>query len=269
KARPAVRGEGLAIAGIILSGINLALCVLLIPLMGAITLPAMARAREAARRASCQNNLKQLGLVMKMFANESKGEYYPVLSSEPGKLMFANTSAVSKSPIYPEFLTETLLMNCPSDSDSMESTDTKNPEEMLDDQCYFYLGYAVMSDDDVEAFAEAYRATTASGGEFEDNLTSAAHAAGIGSGTVYRLKEGVEVKITNDKNASVTTQADIPVLIERVGHHLPLGANVLYMDGHVEFIKYPGKWPMTERTISVLQALDGGFWPPKEVDFDS
>ena len=28
-------------------------------------------------------------------------------------------------------------------------------------------------------------------------------------------------------------------------NHVPGGGNVLYMDGHVEFIKYPGKFPMT------------------------
>ena len=43
----------------------------------AILLPALARAREAARRASCANNLKQWGLIFKMYANESKGQKYP------------------------------------------------------------------------------------------------------------------------------------------------------------------------------------------------
>ena len=28
-------------------------------------------------------------------------------------------------------------------------------------------------------------------------------------------------------------------------NHIPGGSNVLFMDGHVEFVKYPGKFPMT------------------------
>ena len=28
-------------------------------------------------------------------------------------------------------------------------------------------------------------------------------------------------------------------------NHIPGGANVLYMDGHVEFQRYPGRWPAT------------------------
>jgi len=27
-------------------------------------------------------------------------------------------------------------------------------------------------------------------------------------------------------------------------NHIPGGCNVLYMDGHVAFIRYPGEWPV-------------------------
>jgi prepilin-type processing-associated H-X9-DG protein len=27
--------------------------------------------------------------------------------------------------------------------------------------------------------------------------------------------------------------------------HVPGGSNVLYMDGHVEFVRYPGTYPVT------------------------
>ncbi|HPM84397.1 MAG TPA: DUF1559 domain-containing protein, partial [Candidatus Anammoximicrobium sp.] len=41
-------------------------------LLAAILLPALARAREAARRSSCANNLKQWGLIFKMYDGENK-----------------------------------------------------------------------------------------------------------------------------------------------------------------------------------------------------
>ncbi|NLT60446.1 MAG: hypothetical protein GXX88_07375, partial [Candidatus Hydrogenedentes bacterium] len=39
-------------------------------------------------------------------------------------------------------------------------------------------------------------------------------------------------------------------------NHVPGGCNVLYMDGHVEFIKYPGKFPVTPQILEALGGLD-------------
>jgi prepilin-type processing-associated H-X9-DG protein len=194
-----------------------------------------------------------LGLALRTFANASDGEIYPQLSSEPGRLFFDNDALAR--PVYPDFLSDVSLMVCPADDALVFGSE--NVDVALDDHSYFYLGYLVNDDKTVESFAEAYRSYLAQGLPFEDSLKVPVGAGILGRDTIPRLREGVERYLITDLPASVAAaRSRVQVLIERPEHHSPPGGNVLYMDGHVEFKPYPGEWPMTERTMSILESLD-------------
>jgi len=98
--------------------IELLVVIVIIGILAAILLPALARAREAARRSSCQNNLQPWGLVFKMYANESKGQMFPPCAPFGNPFMNGMTmfSAPHATTVYPEYLTDLNVAKCPSDT---------------------------------------------------------------------------------------------------------------------------------------------------------
>jgi len=205
----------------------------------------------ARERASCANNLKQMGIVFKMFANEHRGRW-PSISSRRGNLM------VRGDEIFPEFLTDLNVLRCPG-NDEHESwnqgADLIENLRYITDKSYFYLGWAVTNEADGLAVLDAYESMDESARSKDIDVAEGQGTGG--SGTIRRLREGVErflITDIHDPVASARISSQIPVMWERPGHHEPAGCNVLYMDGHVVFVR-PGMFPMTEKFMQRLQEV--------------
>ena len=98
--------------------IELLVVIAIIAILAAILFPVFQKVRENARRASCQSNLKQIGLAIIQY-NQDADEKYPITAWHE-----SGTSAQTwASEIYP-FAKSTGLFHCPDDSIQATSQST-------------------------------------------------------------------------------------------------------------------------------------------------
>lgn len=211
----------------------------IIGIVAAILLPALARSREAAHRSSTQNNMKQIGLALKMYANESPGELYPPMSRYKGLWMF------DIERLYPEYITDLSILvdlqhpragRIQKELAELASEDEPDYRRIteLAAMSFTYVGWAINEPDDANRVAMAYARLNPD--QLDVDISDE-------DGTTYRLREGIERFLITDINNPAATaigQSEIPIV---VSHGLAENAppQALYLDGHVETERESGE----------------------------
>lgn len=201
--------------------IELLVVIAIIAILAAILFPVFARARENARRASCQSNLKQLGIAFMMYTQDYD-ERLPnssdsiVASGQTGVWMVryaypANTTPGSfkaaEGSLYP-YVKSVQVFICPSDTQGQASGDSYSANQCIDSVArnpidQVALGKPLAAFDETSAF----------------------------------MLLGEEAYASSLSDASTSTDDAYFTIGNTVSSRHLDGSNVLYLDGHVKWNK--------------------------------
>ncbi|MCC6486291.1 MAG: type II secretion system protein [Candidatus Hydrogenedentes bacterium] len=302
--------------------VELIVVVAIIAILGALLLPSLSRSREAAKRASCQSNLRQLGLTLSMYTDETPGNLYP--PTQKWHLNGTPTlSWIRCSVLYPEYLTEVNITVCPSDSRAREFIGSLDLDfgSYVDDAIdagatslcidallslgvsYTYIShvttsssqlkdiiqsrYLIAIDETIRGNAEYVEAAEMQNqgcprkqfvaygwlGErdipgdptYQAGFSKKDDDGGPMPKGYPRLRRGLERFLVTDINspaARAASESSIPVVLDTWAantpvlggtarfNHIPGGSNVLYLDGHADFVKLGSRFPVANSPAS-------------------
>ena len=267
--------------------IELLVVIAIIGILASLLMPALATAMEAARRVACVNNLRQLGLVFQMYAAENSGAFPPLQDRMGDACNEENTRTLMFRGLimYPEYLTDPEVLVCPSDANGSIEFDAgrwnrpDGPQNsriggsvnpcLLDDLSYIYFPWVLrtewlqdpitadLSDPFTEALFESIK-NGSDGWSFDDD-NGIVH-------NVLPMRQGIErflISNINNPSKSYMASTSVPVMFDMVSinvsgfNHVPGGANILFMDGHAGFVRYPSieHYPVTRAWAELMQKI--------------
>ncbi len=229
--------------------------VFIVAIIAIILLPTISRSLEAARQAAGAENLETIGKALLEYSTQSEGNRLPPMVTDvPGAWV------PDLRQLYPRFIKDPSLLVRPSLNDpdlvkAMKNALEASPPDfatahLLMARSYVYTGYVLLDEAALAAFKAALESPE------PPNIESDIDTA---DKMLRRLKKDVEyffIANRSDPLAAANTRAAIPIMFERVTASVfgrdPDSANVLYLDGHVDPVRFGSAFPVTPGVQELL-----------------
>ncbi len=222
--------------------IELLVVIAIIAVLIGLLLPAVQAAREAARRAQCINNLKQIGLAMHNF--HSTNDRFPpqAIADKQGKPLLSWRVAIlpfiEQAPLFNEFKLD-------------EPWDSPHNKPLLERMPTIY----VIPGSKAEPGMTFYRGFSGAGAFFDPAKKDGIKIQDVTDGTsntiaIVEAREAVPWTKPDDRPFDPDPEKPLP----NFGKAHPGGFNALFCDGSVRFLKHT----INEMVLRALITRNGG-----------
>jgi len=222
--------------------LELLLVVAVIAILAALLLPTLGRARSKARQASCVNNLRQINLGVRMYADDSADAFPPPTNNFPPDAFTAYTKRMKTYlGMTGESSERATLFACPADTFHYDFAD-RISSSMHDQSRYHYSSYAF------------------NGGNFPMGNPPVPRWLGIAGRKLSSVSSPAKTVLVSEFAALLPYSWHQPVGAS--GHYNNAMNMVSFVDGHVSFIKM--YWDET-KPIDRIEAWQ--YDPPAGYDY--